>query len=339
MRYGRATHNWYNITMIFIEKETITRRILLLLAIVAFLGSMTAYALAQQDEISSESTTTIGSLAASSTEVVSTTTAPNQQASTTVIGGIEFNKNDLTKPEQPTEKEKLQELLNQRPATELSLFNFFAFWIQKAIAVGIPANTIVLILLIPVFATIITFFRTVVGLPSLEMFVPIVLSFVFVAIGISTSLVVLTAIILAAYVSRKILSSIQLMFFAKRSISLMFLAFFVLAALTMVAVLNPSSINELSIFPLLMLTLMGDSIVAVHMHKSIQETLRVAIVTIVLGLVGYVLATAVPVRDIIILYPETVLLTIVSNYFIGRYFGLRLTEVFRFKSFKAYGSE
>lgn len=327
-----------------IAKETITKRILLLLGLVVVLGSMTAYALAQQDELQSannaDETEMIDGAESTSTEAVASSSAvANQQASTTVIGGIEFNKNDLTKPEQSTEKEKLQELLNQRPAPTLTLFNFFAFWIQKAIAVGIPANTIVLILLIPVFATVITFFRTVIGLPSLEMFVPIVLSFVFVAIGISTSLVVLTAIIMAAYVSRKILSSVQLMFFAKRSISLMFLAFFVLAALTMVAVLNPSSINELSIFPLLMLTLMGDSIVAVHMHKSIQETLRVAIVTIVLGLVGYVMATAVPVRDIIILYPEAVLLTIVSNYFIGRYFGLRLTEVFRFKSFKEYGSK
>jgi hypothetical protein len=230
-------------------------------------------------------------------------------------------------------------LLERRPAPTLTAFNFFAFWIQRAIQEGIPSNTIVLILLIPVFATIVTFVRTVIGLPSLEMLVPIVLAYVFVAIGVATSLVILTAIILAAFFSRRLMSSVQVMFFAKRSISLMFLAFFVLAALTFVSVFDPKSIVNLSIFPLLMLILMGDSIVAVHLHKSIRETLIIATVTIALGLIGYVLATAIPVRDIIILYPEVVLLTLVINFLIGRYFGLRLTELVRFKSFKAYGSK
>lgn len=278
---------------------------------------------------------------ASSTEAAVSTSTEAQvvNASSTVIGGITFEKKDVTLPEQPSEKEQVKELLNARPAPTLTPFNFFAYWIQKAIAAGVPVNTIVLILLIPVFATIVTFVRTVIGLPSLEMLVPIVLAYVFVAVDILTSLVVLTAIILAAFVSRRLLKSVQVMFFAKRSISLMFLSFFVLAALTFVAVFAPARITELSIFPILMLTLLGDSIVAVHLHKSIKETSIIAVVTIVLGLIGYVLATAVPVRDLIVLYPEVVLLTLGINYLIGRYFGLRLTEVVRFKYFKAYGSE
>lgn len=289
--------------------------------------------------------TTTNDVAESTTVPTSTTEATFTEgmvlrsASSTVFGGIAFEKNDITQPEELSEKEQIRTLISERPAETLTLFNFFAFWIQKAIAVGIPANTIVLILLIPVFATIVTFVRTVIGLPSLEMLVPIVLAYVFVAVGVTTSLVLLLAIILAAFVSRRLLSSVQVMFFAKRSISLMFLAFFVLAALTLVSMYDPNGIVNLSIFPLLVLTLMGDSIVAVHLHKSIKETFLTVTVTIVLGFVGYVLATAVPVRDTIILYPEVVLLTLIANGFIGRYFGLRLTEFVRFKSFKAYGSK
>jgi len=313
----------------------------LLLSLI-FVGLFCYYLLARPtvaqtiDNTPDRSEFVFGTISTTSTTSEATTTI--SLATTTVIGGIEFDKKDLTRPEQQTEKEKMQILLSQRPASELTAFNFFAFWIQRAIEAGIPANTVVLILLIPVFATIITFVRTIIGLPSLEMLVPIILSFVFVAVGITTSIIVLSAIIFAAYVSRKLLSPIQLMFFAKRSISLMFLSFFVLAALTMVALIDPASITGLSIFPLLILTLLGDSIVSLHMQQSISDTLKIAGVTIILGLIGYLLATAIPVRDIIILYPETVLLTIVANYFIGRYFGLRLTEVFRFKSFKEYGS-
>jgi hypothetical protein len=283
---------------------------------------------------------TVTTQALTATTVESTSTDPvSVIASSTVIGGITFEKKDVTIPEQPSEKDQLLTLLSQRPADTLTPFNFFAYWIQKAIDFGVPANTIVLILLIPVFATIITFVRTVIGLPSLEMLFPIVLSYVFVAVGVYTSLIVLFAIISAAFVSRRVLGSIQVMFFAKRSISLLLLAFSVLGALTLVASYDPMGIVTLSIFPLLMLTLMGDSIVAVHLHKTIRETSIVAVVTIVLGLIGYLLATAVPVRDLIILYPEVVLLTLVANLLIGRYFGLRLMELVRFKSSKVYGSE
>lgn len=260
-------------------------------------------------------------------------------ASSTKIAGIEFQKNDLTKPEEPTERGDVLAVFAMRPAQDFTGLNFFAYWVQQSVAAGIPANTIVLILLIPVIATIITFVRIVIGLPSLEMLVPIVLSFAFVAIGISNGLLVLATVVAASFVSRRLLRRAQIMYFAKRSLSLLLLSLFVLTALTVLISLDSSRISALSIFPVLILTLMGDSLVAVQLHKSMRETTIVTVVTIALGLVGYYLSTMVVVRDIILLYPEVILLTIIINMFVGRYFGLRLVEVFRFKTFQPYGSE
>ena len=114
---------------------------------------------------------------------------------------------------------------------------------------------------------------------------------------------------------------------------------FVFAALTISIILELESIRDLSIFPVLILTLLGDSIVSVQLRKTVRETILITTVTIGLALIGYLLATSSSVRDAIILWPEIILLTVPINFMLGRYFGLRLAEVLRFKTLESYVSE
>jgi hypothetical protein len=272
-------------------------------------------------------------------EEIATTTEEIIEEDSTLIEALSAPKQDLTKPEEAVEKDEIQQLIEKRPATKPNIFNFFAYWVQKAISLGIPANTIVLIFLIPVIATLIAFVRVVIGLPSLEMLVPIVLSFAFVAVGITAGLIILGAVILASFVSRTLLRKVPIMYFPKRSLSHLFLSVFVFAALTIAIILDFETIRELSIFPILILTLLGDSVVSVQLRKTVRETILITAVTLGLALIGYALATSVMVRDFIILWPELILLTIPVNFMLGRYFGLRLSEVFRFRTLESYASE
>ncbi len=270
-----------------------------------------------------------------------TPTTPTTTATTTVatsgpsiLEALNQPKQDLTQPEEDMERDEIFLLFEKRRVDTPNALNFLAYWVQKATALGTPANTIVLILLIPVLATLISFVRVIVGLPSLEMLVPIVLAFALVAVGISTGLMLLAAVVLASFASRALLRNVRIMYFPKRAISHLLLAFFVFAALTIGVIINPDSIRQLSIFPVLIITLLGDSIVSVQLHKTVRETLIITSVTLVLGIVGFLLATSTAVRDLILLYPEVVLLTLPINLAIGRYFGLRVTELVRFRSLR-----
>jgi hypothetical protein len=265
-------------------------------------------------------------------EATTTATTTETEERPGIIETLTTPKPDLTVPEDEPEKNDIQILLENRPVESPGIFSFMAYWVQEAIALGIPANTILLILLIPVLATIVTFVRVVIGLPSLEMLVPIVLTYAFVAVGITVGMIILVAVVLASFVSRTLLRSVPIMYFPKRSISHFFLAFFVFAALTLAIQFDLQSIRELSIFPILIITLLGDSIVTVQLRKTLWETLSIASVTVGIALLGYVIATSVAVRDSLILWPELVLLTIFVNVMVGRYFGMRLTEIVRFRS-------
>lgn len=242
------------------------------------------------------------------------------------------NTRNTTQPEQLTEKVAVLSLFDARPVDVIGPLSFMAFWVQRAVEMGIPANTIFLILLTPILATIVSLTRVVIGLPTLDMLVPIALSFVFVAMGVSFGVMILLAILLASYTSKSTLSFMRIMFYPKRSMSILFLAIFVFAALTIATFFDFSGVLTLSIFPILILMLLGDSIVSVQLLKSFNETFVITTTTIGIGLLGYALASSQAVRDILILYPELVLLTIPLNLMIGRYFGLRAVEYFRFNS-------
>lgn len=239
---------------------------------------------------------------------------------------------DKTQPEELSEKVAIFSLFEARPVTNPNPFNFMAYWVQQAVSLGIPANTIFLILLTPILALMVSFVRVVIGLTTLDMLVPIALAFVFVAIGVAIGVMILITIFLASYLSKMLLKKMRIMFYPKRSLSILFLSIFVFAALTVSLFFDLDRILSVSIFPILILMLLGDSIVSVQLTKSMSETLTITTTTILLGLAGYMLAVSEAVRDMLILYPEIVLLTIPLNLLIGRYFGLRLMEYFRFNN-------
>jgi hypothetical protein len=81
-----------------------------------------------------------------------------------------------------------------------------------------------------------------------------------------------------------------------------------------------------------------DKIVSLQLQRSLLDTLNITFLTIIIGLLGYAILQYNPLREAVLLYPELILLLIPLNLIIGRYFGLRLTEYFRFKSIKSNGN-
>lgn len=269
-------------------------------------------------------------MTAAPTEMVdSSTTAENIIDQ---INAAEARKKDVTQPEKLPEKVAILSLFESRKVDSPGPFSFMAYWVQQAVAIGIPANTIFLILLTPLLATIVSFVRVVVGLPTLDMLVPITLAFAFVAVGVVVGLLILGAILCASFVSKVLLSRMQIMFYPKRSLSMLFLSMFVFGALTIALVLEFDRVLSLSIFPILILMLLGDSIVSVQLHKSGLETFMITGTTLAVGLLGFALATSIAIQDALILYPELILLVIPINIMIGRYFGIRFFEYFRFNT-------
>src|SRR5689334_6569186 len=82
----------------------------------------------------------------------------------------------VTEPEAAPEKRAVLTLLNKRTHGDITITNFLPYTELYAIKAGVPANTIILILLLPLLATIVVTFRYLIGLSGLGLLVPIALS-------------------------------------------------------------------------------------------------------------------------------------------------------------------
>lgn len=265
----------------------------------------------------------------------------SEKAESTASGENEelakLKKEDITKPEEEEQKEQILDLFANRPISRLTPFNFIGFTVQYAVSVGVPANTIVLILLLPFLATLVAFVRHVIGLPSLDLLVPIALSITIVSTGLVASTILLIAILLASSIGRLILKRVRIMQLPKKALSILVVAVFVFAALIVSAANGILSVTQLSIFPILLLILLGEKIISLQLTRSFSETLTITTVTISIGILGFFILSTEIFRQAILLYPEITLSLIPANLAVGRYFGLRLTEFYRFSYIKTHG--
>ena len=251
----------------------------------------------------------------------------------------QIKKEDITKPEEGPVKQEVLNLFQQRPADHLTYLNFIAYFIQYSVKSGVPANTVILILLLPLLASMVAFFRHVIGLPSLGMIVPVALSITLVATGLTAGVILLATIILASFVSRIILKRIRIMQLPKSALSIFVLSVFIIIALTISASIGILTVRQISIFPVLLLILLSERVVALQLERSLSETMLITTVTLIIGVLGFTLLSSQMLQNTVILYPETVLLLIPLNIAIGRYFGLRVPEYFRFSPIKDHGTQ
>lgn len=267
-------------------------------------------------------------------EDLATASAPT--ATPSAIENKIADEEDLTKPEEAKSRKEFLKLFNKRPINEPDFVNLMGYTVQYAVRTGVPVNTIILILLLPLIATIIVFFRQIVGIPTLEVLVPIAFSITLVATGLAVGTILLATVLLASIIARIIVKRIRIMQLPKMALSMLIVSGLVFVSLTVSASLRLFDVGELSFLPVLLFILLSDRIVAVQLLKGIKPAVVITLFTLALGLLGYLILSNDFIRNYVILYPEIILFLIPINIIMGRYFGLRLTEYRRFQTFRKY---
>lgn len=243
---------------------------------------------------------------------------------------------DLTQPGGEQARKVYVGLYMKRPINDPDFLNIMEYTIQYAIRTGVPANIIILILLLPFIATLFVFSRQIIGIPTLEMLVPIALSAALVATGLFVGAYLLITILFASIAAQIILKKIRIMQLPKMALSMFLISVFVLMSLIVAASLRLFDVSTISFLPVILLILLSDKIVSLQLMRGARPAIVITLFTLLLGGIGYLIFVYQPIRFTILLYPELILLLIPINIIIGRYFGLRLTEYHRFASFRRY---
>lgn len=231
------------------------------------------------------------------------------------------------------QKSVLAAYLDEHPIGELSWHNFIQTGIRLANAAGMPANIIVLLLLFPIIASIVSISRHVIGMKGYGIYIPAVLSVAFASTGIFTGSVVFVAVLASALLTRALLKHLKLPVLPRTAMLLLGVSVTILALLIIGSVYNINLVINISIFPLLIIILIAENFMETQMFNSQKEAFSITFETLITAILCSLLITSEEVQKFVILRPELVLLGVaIINFATARYTGLRLLEYLRFRN-------
>ncbi len=205
--------------------------------------------------------------------------------------------------------------------------------IEGAVRSGVSSETIALLLLLPLVATLVSVMHYVVGVSGYGIFMPTMMAVVFMNTGIGGGLILFAGILGISVLSNLILRKLKLHFWPARSMGLMMIALVVFGLMMASTYFKLVDIKGISIYPILFMILLVEEFSRTQFAKSKKEAVALTFGTLFLAILGAVVLRAPGVQRQVLGYPElTILIVVVINILVGNYKGIRLTEIKRFKN-------
>ncbi len=228
----------------------------------------------------------------------------------------------------------LEKLVSEQNYMTSGISNILRKAIVYAVVSGISADTIVLLLLLPVVAAFIAAVRHIVGLRGFGILLPAALSVVFVSIGPIVGIGLFLLIITVSTSMRFFLRSakIRLQYLPRMSLLVWAVCLVVLGLLFMAPVFGSHSFSSVSIFPVLILVLLSEDFTRVQLGKNVKAAVKITAETLLLALFSYLILTSNSLQVFAVQKPEILVLSVaLINYAVGKYVGLRFMEYWRFR--------
>jgi len=229
-------------------------------------------------------------------------------------------------------------LINEETG-RISIWNSISYLVSFMIAQGIPSNTIMLLLMLPIIATIIVTLKQVVGITTFGVYTPSIITLSFLALGLKFGLLILFIIMLSGAGVRKFLDGFNLLYIPRIAIMLTISTLIILLTLALGTYLDIGSIATIAVFPMLIMTTMAEKFVSVLSGKGFYAAIRLMIEITLVSLIGYWVVEWNYLQNLILGHPEIILLLLIYNYILGRWTGLRLMEFVRFREVMKHSEE
>jgi hypothetical protein len=273
-----------------------------------------------------------GRVEAQTFEVERDLTPTASVSATLVPTKVDEAKGNITEPGSEEASYRLEAVLNKQEVGGWNGFNTMKKIVRLAVDRGVSANTIVIILLLPLIATLVAVLHYIFGLSGYGIFTPTMVGVTFLATGILGGLFLFALILIISIAGGLFLKRLRLHFWPARSINLLFISLGTFGMMIVSSFFSLINLTKISIFPILFMIILAEDFVRTQLVKSKSEAKRLTLGTLVLAICGALMMNIRTVQEMVLLNPEmVVLLVLVINIWVGNYSGIRISELSRFK--------
>jgi len=237
----------------------------------------------------------------------------------------------------------LQELLRRdvehqvvdRSTLAVRPWNILSTLVNAMVIRGVPSQTIVLLLMLPVIATIVAFLKQVVGVTTLGLTTPAVIALSFVILGWKIGLLLLLCILAAGYLARELTDRLRLLHLPRIAIILTVISLALLLVLAVGAFMGLRLAPEVVVV-LLILSTLAERFVSIKVEEGWRSAITTTAEVVGVALLCYAVVQWGALRSLLLAYPESLLGFLLADVALGRFTGLRLREYARFREVFAH---
>ncbi|MSR67397.1 hypothetical protein EXS65_01030 [Candidatus Peribacteria bacterium] len=251
----------------------------------------------------------------------------------------------ITRPEavkpmiEATDADAFKSMLEERGIETLAVnettfkirpWDIFSILVNYLLSHGVGGQTVILLLMLPVIATIFSFLRQIIGITTFGLYTPSIVALSFLALGWWIGLLFLLFILFTGNMTRSFMNRWRLLYIPKVAIILVVVSFSLLALVALGTWFGLTFSRE-TVFILLMLSTQAENFLNLKSEEGWMPALLGVTETVCGALLCVLIVQWQLLQSLVLAYPELILLTILINIFLGRWTGLRFIEYFRFR--------
>ncbi|NIB44215.1 hypothetical protein HBA55_31740 [Pseudomaricurvus alkylphenolicus] len=213
-------------------------------------------------------------------------------------------------------------------ATVNSSINLAALLTQ----INMPAKTVSIFLMLPICALIITVMRNLMGLKSFGIFMPMLIASACAFVGLGPGLLGFALIVVIAFAAHVLLHPLRLLKIPRLATIISVINLATIALLYTVDRFTDMQFGLMSLFPVIIISFVADKLHDLAEERDWLELAKTIAGTLISIAACYLCLTSALLHGIFAVYPETYLLVLAAQIYMGRWTGIRVAELLRFRN-------
>jgi len=203
---------------------------------------------------------------------------------------------------------------------------------------GLNPKTTILFLLFPLCTLIITFLRNIIGLQTFSIFLPMLIAAVCLFTGFWTGVVGFAAVLTTSTLAHFMLEHVRLLKIPRLAAVITINTIFFITLLFVVDIKQRLELGMLSLFPVIIISFVAERVSHATAEKKWLELFSQIAGTFITIVICFLAFQSVLLQGLFAIYPELFLGVLAGQIYLGRWSGIRISELFRFKNILGKGS-
>ncbi|MFT6400589.1 MAG: transglutaminase-like putative cysteine protease [Bradymonadia bacterium] len=217
---------------------------------------------------------------------------------------------------------------SERSLEGFSSFNVWAMFGR----LGFPFGLLRTVLMLPIGALVVVLFRNVVGVPTFGTFLPALIAAAAAETGLVWGLVAISIVMIAVAGVRLLIERFGLLHSPTLGILLAVVVMTMLGTTFIAEKAELGDLARISFFPIAVMAIASERFYLALVERGGKDAFTELGGTLLVVFACYLVMNSMAMQVLVAGFPEMLLWVIAANFFLGRWVGIRLLELYRFRT-------